>query len=222
MTARPCVQGASGTGREETGTCDHSGWASWCWPCWSRACASSDPRRAAAGCRRAGKAQAEPPPERQGELVKGYGVDPARAEEQAVEQAQERVRDLLAEKLGTSLRPDSDMLDPDYLTPARGHPARGRPVAVTLKDGDWFVASYRVRLNDNYLREVARFARHQQMGDRHLIAARVLAGLVALLLVVTGYLRLEEATRGYATTMLRAAAVAVLLVVVVLGLMVTA
>lgn len=170
---------------------------------------------------RAVKTQAGPAPERQGEVVKGYGVDPARAEERAVEQAQQRVRDLLAEKLGKSLRPDNDMLDPDYLTRTGVMRREGDPLAVALKDGDWFVASYRVRLNDNYLRDIARFARHQQMGERHQIAARVLVGLVALLLVVTGYLRLEEATRGYATTMLRAAAVAVL-VVVVLGLMVTA
>ena len=166
------------------------------------------------------KTQAEPAPERQGELVKGYGVDAARAEERAVEQAQQRLRDLLAEKLGKSFRPDQEMLDLEYLTRVGVLRREGDPSAVTLKDGDWLVASYRVRLNDNYLREVARFARHQQMGDRHQFAARVLVGLVALLLVVTGYLRLEEATRGYATTWLRAAAVAVLLAVG-LGLWVT-
>jgi hypothetical protein len=43
--------------------------------------------------------------------------------------------------------------------------------------------------------------------------ARVLAGLVALLVVAGGYLRLEEATRGYYTTLLRAAAVAFLALV---------
>ena len=170
---------------------------------------------------RAVDAKAEPPAEREGELVKGYGVDAARAEERAVEQAQQRLRDLLAEKLGKSFRPDDEMLDLEYLTRVGVLRREGDAVAMTNKDGDWLVSSYRVRLNDNYLREAARVARHQHMGDRHQLAARVLVGLVALLLVVTGYLRLEEATRGYATTMLRAAAVAVL-VLVVLGLMVTA
>ncbi len=170
---------------------------------------------------RAVESQAEHPPDRMGGIVTGYGVDAAKADEQALMKAQERVRELLGEKLGKSLRPDMEVLDPGYLARLEVVRPAGEPVPVTLKDGDYLEASYRVRLNDNYLREVARFARHQQMSDRHLIAARVLIGLVVLLLVITGYLRLEEATRGYATTMLRVAAVAVL-VVAGLGLVLTA
>ena len=46
------------------------------------------------------------------------------------------------------------------------------------------------------------------------VAVRVLAGLVALCLVVVGYLRLEDLTRGYYTALLRlAAGVALLLTV---------
>ena len=39
-----------------------------------------------------------------------------------------------------------------------------------------------------------------------LLLARVLGGALAVLLVVAGYLRLEEATRGYYTKLLRLAA----------------
>ena len=166
-------------------------------------------------------AKAERPPEREEDIVKGYGVSAVAAREQALSHAQERVREQLAEKLGTAWRPSKEVLDPDKLTDFKVVRSLGEPVVEpTLKDGT-LVASYHVRVTPDYLREVARVARHQQMSDRHLIAVRVLVGLVALLLVVTGYLRLEEVTRGYATTMLRAAAVAVLLAVG-LGLWMTA
>ena len=169
---------------------------------------------------RAVKTQAESPPEHEPDIVKGYGVDAAKACERALEQAQARVREKLAEKLGVSWRPSEEVLDLEYLTRFKVVSRVGEPVGVTLKDGDWLVASYQVSLNPDYLREVARVARHQQMSDRHSIAARVLVGLLALLLVATGYMRLEEMTRGYATTILRAFAVGVLLVVG-LGLWVT-
>jgi hypothetical protein len=39
--------------------------------------------------------------------------------------------------------------------------------------------------------------------QRLLLAARILAGLVVLALVVAAYIRLEEATRGYYTVLLR-------------------
>ena len=52
------------------------------------------------------------------------------------------------------------------------------------------------------------------MFQRLAVAARVLAGLVALCLVVVGYLRLEDLTRGYYTALLRlGAGVALLLTV---------
>jgi hypothetical protein len=55
-----------------------------------------------------------------------------------------------------------------------------------------------------------RLARQGRMESRHLILARILGGLVAMLLVLGGYLRLEEATRGYYTSLLRLSAVGVL------------
>jgi hypothetical protein len=173
------------------------------------------------GPARAVKAQAELPPDREEDIVTGYGVNAAKARERALVMAQERVRAQLAEKLGTAWRPSEDILDPENLESKGVIRSLGEPVGLTLKDGDWLVAKYHVRLTRPYLQEAARVARQQHMSDRHLLAARVLIGLVALLLVVTGYLRLEELTRGYATTMLRASAVGVLLVVG-LGLWMTA
>ena len=63
---------------------------------------------------------------------------------------------------------------------------------------------------DRKLRE----ARDQVQFQRNAVAARVLAGLVALCLVVAGYLRLEDLTRGYYTALLRLCAGAVVLLTV--------
>jgi hypothetical protein len=60
-------------------------------------------------------------------------------------------------------------------------------------------------------------ARQDVRQHRQVMLFRVLAGLVALLLVLGGYLRLEEATRGYYTGLLRLTA-AVLLLFVAAGL----
>ncbi len=163
---------------------------------------------------RAVKAQAETPPDREEDIVKGYGLDAVAARERALEKAQERVRQQLAEKLGTFWRPSKEVLDPDYLVSVGVVRSIGEPaVGPIVDDQRLLVAQYHVRVNRTYLQEVSRVVRQQQMSDRHLIAGRILAGLLAVLLVVTGYLRLEDLTRGYATTMLRAAAVGVLLVV---------
>ena len=171
---------------------------------------------------RAVKTQAETPPDREEDIVKGYGLDAVAARERALEKAQERVREQLAEKLGTFWRPSKEVLDPEYLVSVGVVRSIGEPaVGPTVDDQRLLVAQYHVRVNRTYLQEVSRVVRQQQMSDRHLIAGRILIGLLAVLLVVTGYLRLEELTRGYATTMLRAAAVVVLLVVG-LGLWVTA
>jgi hypothetical protein len=50
--------------------------------------------------------------------------------------------------------------------------------------------------------------RQHRAAQRQKILAVVVAGLVALLLVVAGYLRMEDATKGYCTRLLRTAVVA--------------
>ena len=161
------------------------------------------------------KAPVERPPDREEDIVKGYGVNAATARDRALELAQARVRQQLAEKLGASWHPNDRVLDPEFLTRFEVVRSLGEPEELVIEGDKRLVASYHVRITRDYLQEVARVVRQEQMSDRHVIAVRVLIGLVTLLLVSTGYLRLEELTRGYATTMLRATA---LVVVVVVGM----
>jgi hypothetical protein len=55
--------------------------------------------------------------------------------------------------------------------------------------------------------------RHDRSAGRQGILARVLVGVIAVLVAVACYLRLEDATKGYYTTLLRLAAVAFVVVV---------
>ena len=67
----------------------------------------------------------------------------------------------------------------------------------------------RVELTEEYLDVVATHVRHDRVRERQGMLARVLAGLVVVLLVTAGYLRLDEASGGYFTRALRLAALAV-------------
>ena len=62
--------------------------------------------------------------------------------------------------------------------------------------------------------EIQKQAQHQRMEERQKSSLLIVLGVVCLLGVVGGYLRLEEATKGYYTRWLRLAAVGVLLVLV--------
>jgi hypothetical protein len=67
-----------------------------------------------------------------------------------------------------------------------------------------------VKLNAEQVAHFREKARELRVGGRMWTAGGVLAGLMALLLVGGGYLRLEEATKGYYTALLRAGALVIL------------
>ena len=60
-----------------------------------------------------------------------------------------------------------------------------------------------VELTPKAIREFQKEARHQRAGDRMVATSKGLGMLVALLVALGGYFRLEEATKGYYTTWLR-------------------
>jgi hypothetical protein len=146
------------------------------------------------------------------DVVDGYGPSEDAAQARALENAQERVVELLRDKAGDpNWTPPADLLALSTL----------REYGVTVEDGKsreappvdgrpaW-VARYKVQLTPEYLQEVQHEARQDRLGHRHLLLFRVLGGLLAVLLVTAGYLRLEEMTRGYATHLLRLGVFAVL------------
>lgn len=139
--------------------------------------------------------------------VEGVAKTRAGAEGNALEKARDRVMDYLTERYG-----EGDWkLTPAYLSQLQvTHPA-GDPEQINLPlSGESWRVRLTVELTPDALSEIQKLAREHRMTDRHRLALRWLMGLVSLLGVVFGYLRLEEATRGYHTTLLRLAALAVL------------
>src|SRR5207253_1873148 len=74
-----------------------------------------------------------------------------------------------------------------------------------------YVNAVRTKARDEWVSH-EKEVRQERAVKRQTSILRILGGLIAVLLVVAGYLRLEEATRGYYTAMLRVAAIGVLLV----------
>jgi hypothetical protein len=158
---------------------------------------------------RPGVVAAAKPPGPEENVVDGYGPTAAAARDRALEHAQERVEKLLQQRFRLAgWKPSPEQLAPEYLVRYGVVQPQGEPKpSPDLRDEKALVARYKVELTRDYLREVQRVAREERVQERHLILARVLAGLVVLLLVTAGYLRLEDMTRGYATQLLRAVAV---------------
>jgi hypothetical protein len=76
------------------------------------------------------------------------------------------------------------------------------------------VVKMQLAITDSQDRDIHKQAQHQRMKERHKQAFLVLLGAMGLLSVVGGYLRLEEATKGYYTRLLRIAAISILVVLV--------
>jgi hypothetical protein len=150
--------------------------------------------------------------------VDGYGRTPEAAEQIALERARAKVEEYLRANYEARFgwRAPESLLRPEDLRQkwgvvVHGHKAEKRQLKVVDGDDLAYRATAQVQITPQYQAEVNRLVREHQVLGRHLIAVRVLAGLVIVLVVVAGYLRLEEATRGYYTTLLRASAAGILL-----------
>lgn len=140
------------------------------------------------------------------EEFKGYGLTQKDAEADALKTA----CDWLTAQAKLGWTPS-----PDYLR-EKGMVEFGRPTEEEFeKSGLLKVVTAQLNINAAQTREIQTQARQERMESRHRSSLLVLAGVVGLLLVVGGYLRLEEATKGYYTRLLRLAAVSILLVLVV-------
>jgi hypothetical protein len=125
----------------------------------------------------------------------------------ALAKAQDAVVELLRKQLGCE--PPEEQTDPEHLVDLGVVKPQGDPEPRELHGERGVVVRYKVQLTAGYVAEVRVAARTQRQVERLWLLARGLAVAVVLLLVVAGYLRLEELTRGYYTALLRLAAVVV-------------
>jgi hypothetical protein len=142
-------------------------------------------------------------------MVEGFGETAPAARNRALVHGQERVEKLLRERFReANWTPPQELLAAEALTHYGVLEEQGKPEpAKGLGDDRAMVSRYKVQLTNRYLEKVQSVAREHRVEERHKLLARMLGGLVVLLLVVAGYLRLEDMTRGYATTILRVMAV---------------
>jgi hypothetical protein len=135
--------------------------------------------------------------------AEGYGEGNEDAAQHAVEAARDKVAEYLTSKYGETLTPKRL----EWLTEeVKKQPIVGEPTYEVM-DLQWSgkvqKAVVEVKLTDEQVKAFREEARHDRQKGRMRTAGLVLAGLMALLLVGGGYLRLEEATKGYYTTLLR-------------------
>lgn len=147
--------------------------------------------------------------------VSGFGVTEEKAWTQARNNAVTRSKELLQEHFaGSGWRPPVEQITAEELESRALIQKRGEVKRLEQPDAAWkFEATYRIELNDEYLRKLVNDARQQTVQERHELLARVLGGILAVVLVTAGYLRLEELTRGYATKLLRLASILLLALV---------
>jgi hypothetical protein len=132
----------------------------------------------------------------------GYGSSVKDAETDALE----RACDWLAAKADLGWKPT-----PEFLRD-KGMVRFSEPTEKEFeKAGPMKVVTLQLEITADQVREMQKQARQEHMTSRQLLLARVLGGVVCLLIVVGGYLRLEEATKGYYTRLLRLAAITLLI-----------
>jgi hypothetical protein len=151
-----------------------------------------------------------PPPAREDNpqwIVRGYGPTIDVAEQNALDEASRSVAEYLEKHHpGLAWTPPGP-----YLRERHVVGTAGEPVEQDLeRSGHTYCVSLRVELTPDFINASQLHARHQRMSERQRGLALGLGGGVALLLVVGGYLRLEEATRGYYTRTLRLGAAGLL------------
>jgi hypothetical protein len=141
----------------------------------------------------------------------GYGIKEEDATEDAIKDACHKVQEFLANKYGERFAPTEEELKSKQIV---GTPEFETADKLTLTQDaakkPVIKAIVPVKLTAEQVKEFREEARKIRVGGRMKSTGLVLAGLIALLLVGGGYLRLEEATKGYYTTLLRVGAVTVL------------
>ena len=120
----------------------------------------------------------------------------------------------LKENSGLDWSPDPQYLQ-DHNMAQFGEPEDKQfEIAKDLtEDGKLKVVKMQLEITDAQARDMQKQAQQYRMKDRQKYSLLALVGAMGLLGVVGGYLRLEEATKGYYTRLLRIVAIVVLVVI---------
>jgi len=131
-------------------------------------------------------------------VIQGFGVEEKDAKQAALSEAKEKVLAYL-KKQGIVLKWDPPLSYIESLA-KRFEPAEDKELEVTGKVKQIEVQVLFESKDLRYMLEKEGELRGQ---DRMMLLGKFLAGLVAFLMAVAGYFRLEEATKGYYTLWLR-------------------
>lgn len=138
--------------------------------------------------------------------VRGFGTTPTEAEQSALERAEEQVSAYLLEHHGPlGWTPTAAFLRQAGMVRVVGGPSE----VILERSGKVFEVRLEVHLLPVHLEEILQMARRSRVQERHQLTALLLAAVLIGLAVLSIYLRLEEASRGYYTGLLRLAALAV-------------
>jgi hypothetical protein len=131
--------------------------------------------------------------------LSGHGQTEADAQQDAMNQARDRIVALLRERR-PDLRwePSENYLRESHLT----HLLKHVPNEPSELIGPHHSVTLRVDVREADLR---RMLQQDRLQRRHLLTAKIVAALVALLAVLAAFFRLEDVTRGYYTKPLRGA-----------------
>jgi hypothetical protein len=145
-------------------------------------------------------------------VVTGKGSDivynkPETAEKIAVENARENFEKELTRRFGEY---DWKVSTEELRRQGLIEVGDAEPFVLDKDQPPLVVKEAKIRVTHKFLQELGDQARAERKYERQMVLARVLIGAVVLLLTVAGYLRLEEATKGYYTWILRAAVVGVM------------
>jgi hypothetical protein len=139
----------------------------------------------------------EPPLDTPAWNVDGGGIDVRSARRDALKQARGYVLVYLQSLYGEfNWHPNDEyLLQTGIATPI------GEPQEVMLPvSGKSFKVSMHVQVLPSHLPDVQHHIREDRMAERHRLTALGLAAVVVALLVLMGFLRLDEWTKGYFTT----------------------
>jgi hypothetical protein len=136
--------------------------------------------------------------------ITAYGETHDKAKQRAEEKAWEKVCEYLArQEPPIHWRPDVNWVTNNLV--------KGPSPAKLVEMGDLgkaYEQTLTVKVEPKDYQKLVEQDRQELMRQRQLLLARILAGVVALLVAVVGYLRLDEATKGYYTLWLRLGALA--------------